>query len=83
MDAPIGSISLVYRQVILAVDRAMSIGPPWLSTGISQESVLCRLVQSVERPIGQSTVFGLWAVFKMDSEFVSDMNSEFLVFFSS
>ena len=48
-----------------------------------ENRVLCRLAQYVDRPIGMLTVFGHCAVFKLDSEFVADLNLEFLVFFNS
>jgi len=40
--------------------------------------VLCRLVQYVNRAIGLSIALSLWAISKLNSEFVSDLNLECL-----
>ena len=45
--------------------------------------MICRLAQFIDRPTSLSITFGLSSVFKLDSEFVSDPNSEFLIFFFS
>jgi len=73
----------VCRQAFSAVDRALSTGSHGCRQAFLESRMLCRLAQSVDRPIGLSTAHSLLAFFKLDSKFISDSNLELLVYFSS
>ena len=66
------------RQAISAADSVDR--PHGCRQAFLKSWVLCRLAQSVDRPtdrpIGLSAAFGLWVIFNLDSEFVSDPNLE-------
>ena len=81
VDMPTGSSSLsVDRPSWLSTEPYRQ--PPWLRQTFPESWVLCRLAQSTGQLACRQRLVSGW-FFKLDSEFVSGPNSEFLVFFSS